>query len=235
MVKRSRDHVSTIRTFAGRNDSDRAKREVADLAAMYEGLSTREDFVKRFPDFPVRSPLVDYLTAEEYSNSTPLLFVITYPSEAYTTVAEWSRQDSGSSRQQLRGSFDRERALFDGVDVSAGRGGRFLLDVDLRSRSGSTGHTPVYVQRFETNRRAVSARSSLDVFDEGTVEIGHTTWERIFYHQDPGIDYPEDGDVVYTYVARIGRYLIAAAPSGTAWDERTDDSTDLLKQTWLFG
>ena len=44
----------------------------------------------------------------------------------------------------------------------------------------------------------------------------------------------EQGDIIYTYLTRIGSYLIAASPSLTAWEEQSDGATDPLERTWLF-
>jgi hypothetical protein len=283
IVRQSRDKVSTIRRFSERGDLDRAEREVSGLAAFYSRLSTKSIFTRKFPNFPVGSPLLDYLTAETYSTETPLLFVVSYPAEGYTTTVRadesWdirSRLASSITDRDLQSYFERETTLFSGVDTDTGRTGRIFLNVHLNS--GEVRHSPVYVQQFESARSAEDAHQSLvdsSVFVEGTEDIGRTTWEHAFYYQEIPVDYPrngyvvydtdgnvvydedgdirrdtarltiydvgadrepdEQGDIVYAYLTRIGRYLIAASPSLTAWEEQPDGVTDPLEQTWLFG
>ncbi len=274
IVRQSREHVATIRTFSERGDLDRADRELSELAALFGELSTRSEFVATFPDFPIRSPPLEYLTTGTYDDSTPLSFVVGYPDEAYTTLvradAPWevrTRRTDSLSDRVLEAHFASEAAVFGGVDVQTGRTGRLFLDVHLnRDRAR---HTPVYVQRYadvERARRALSTVLDGSPAVEGTVAIGRTTWERIFYVANSPVDHATAGhvvrdgdgnviyegthgsrsrdapgsgpgdreDVVYTYLSRIGRYVIAAAPSATAWEERPDGTNDPLKETWLF-
>jgi hypothetical protein len=281
IVRRSRERVATIRRFSERGDSDRAERAVSSLSTLYSRWSTRSIFERRFPDFPAGPPLVDYLTDDGYSASTPLVFVVSYPSETYTTVARadgpWeirSRLASGITDRELQGYFRRAATLFGGVDTDTGRTGRVFLNVHLRT--DSIRHLPVYLQRFGSTRRAEDVYSSLvgsSVFLEGSEDIGRTALQRAFYYQEIPVEYPRDGylvydsdgnvvydedgditrdtdrtirfqeggdrnpdeqgDIVYTYLATAGRYLIAAAPSLTAWEERPAGTNDPLRNTWL--
>jgi hypothetical protein len=283
IVGQSRDRVATIRRFSERGDTDRVEEEVSRLATLYDRLSDRSVFERRFPDFPVGAPLIDYLTPAAYSASTPLVFVASYPAETYTTMvraeASWSvrsRLASEVTDGDLRNFFARETALFRGVDTAAGRTGRVFLNVHLQR--GRVRHSPVYLQRFEGDRQAAAALSSLvgsSVFVEEPVDIGRTTWERAYYYQEIPVAYPRngyvvydpdgnvvydedgdidrdtdrtrtyaaggdrrrnvEGDIVYGYLARAGRYLIAAAPSLTAWEERPDGAEAPLRRTWLSG
>jgi hypothetical protein len=283
VVRQSRNHVATIRRFSERGDTDRAEQEVSALATLYDRLSTRSLFERRFPSFPVGDPLISYLTRDSYSASTPLLFVVSYPGQTYTTVARaegsWevrSRRVSDITDRDLRSFFERETVLFGGVDTDTGRTGRLFLNVHLNA--GRVRHTPLYVQRFESDQRATDAYSSLvgsSVFVEEPFDMGRTTWQRAFYYQEIPVEYPrngyvvydpdgnvvydedgdvrrdtdrmtiydvggdrrydEDGDIVYSYLTKIGRYVLAAAPSLTAWEERPDGTDDPLRQTWLAG
>lgn len=84
-------------------------------------------------------------------------------------------------------------------------------------------------------------RDGYVVYDEdGHViydEDGHIqkdTEQETVYNIDGARKPDEDGDIVYIYFTRIGRYLVAASPSMTAWEERDENANTPLKQTWLF-
>lgn len=43
----------------------------------------------------------------------------------------------------------------------------------------------------------------------------------------------EEDDIVYTYLTRIGRYIVAAHPTLTPWEEQSGGELDPLRNTWL--
>jgi hypothetical protein len=205
IIQQSNGHLATIRRFSERGDLDRAEQEVSRLAAYYNQLSRRGNLQPRFSDFPIHAPLINYLTADDYTPSTPLVFVIGDPTEGYTTVARanesWevrSRSVSAIRDQTVQHFFEQEAALFRGVAVETGRTGHVHLNVHLHT--DSVRHSPIYLQRFDSEQRAQDAYSSLlegSVFVEESINMGRTTWGLAYYYQEISVDYPRDGYVVY--------------------------------------
>jgi hypothetical protein len=71
------------------------------------------------------------------------------------------------------------------------------------------------------------------IYDEDGDIINDTEQETV-YDIGGERDRDEDGDIVYIYFTRIGRYLVASSPSMTAWEERADGANNPVEETWLM-
>lgn len=305
IIQQSGMYVSNVERYAERGDIDEVEKELSKFTSYYRTLSSRDDLQEEFPDLPIHARLANYITLDSYSQSTPLVFVVSYPDENYRTVVRadesWDVRTKVTSKmtsRDLQRYDEKQAALFNGVHSATGRTGRLFFNVHLE-RKGIR-HVPVYLQRYEDPRTARNAYASLldsSVFVEETVRIGRTEWHRGYYFQalnfeyrpirDKYLVYDDDGtvlyekeraskrqgrqlavksgyvlldnrgnvvydgdgkidqlqvdagnpdeedDIVYTYLTRIGQYILAAHPTLTPWEQQSGRELDPLRETWL--
>ncbi|MFC7173410.1 hypothetical protein ACFQL0_08645 [Haloplanus litoreus] len=89
-------------------------------------------------------------------------------------------------------------------------------------------HTSLFVQRYTDVSAATAAVRTL--FDtavgrEGDFSFGRDRWHRVYYEAD--------GDVTYAFLIQAGPFVLVAAPSEVAWEERVD-WTEPLDRLWLW-
>jgi hypothetical protein len=89
-------------------------------------------------------------------------------------------------------------------------------------------HTSLFVQHYDGVAAATDAVETLletAVSQEGWYSFGRDRWRQVYYQAD--------GDVTYAYLIQAGPFVLVAAPSEVAWEERVD-WTDPLDRLWLW-
>jgi hypothetical protein len=89
-------------------------------------------------------------------------------------------------------------------------------------------YSSLFVQQYddaEAARAAVDSLFQTSVSREGEYSFGRDRWHRVYYHAD--------GDVTYAFLIRAGSFVLVAAPSEVAWEERVD-WTEPLDRLWLW-
>ncbi|MFB6124132.1 MAG: hypothetical protein ABEJ78_11825 [Haloferacaceae archaeon] len=242
------DHLATVRKFAGRGDLDRVDEELARLATFYRSIRN-ELFVKRsLSDRLIDNRLYRWLddgtNDDEDEDDDEGDGVDPRPGffEVYHGETEFGAYVYDGPQFVERDPFPDAtlaptRDRFAAVGESAGR----EASVYLRSYAipaaaeqpdpldpTAYAATSFFLQRFADSAASGRALSNLvdgPVAQEGTYSFGRDAWRRIYYTYE--------GDVVYAFLIRAGRYLLVAAPSRVAWEERVD-WTGPLDRTWLW-
>lgn len=238
-------YYRNVEKFANRGDWDRADEE---LAAMYDYYDMRQRWyviAQELSNEPTRGRLLEALRAGEIPGDLrkrhgvaqgvdPGLFEIYYPTADYRTYAYTG--DTSLVYGDPIDHHDRKAfRQFAGIDEEVGRTGRIYVVADLvsgRSRKRWTyelSNEVVYLQGYSSPAaasRAVERMLRSAVSQEGTETLGGREWLRVYYYYD--------GDITYVYLLQAGRFLLSAAPSRTAWEERPEHWTDPLKLTWLW-
>ncbi|AZH25052.1 hypothetical protein [Haloplanus aerogenes] len=248
-------HLATTRRFANRGDLDRVDEELERLHDYLAGI--RSDlFVRRvLSDRQVDATLYRNLhdgTADsddsdddDDDEAAPGLFECYhstgYAGYAYAGPRYIEREPFGDAPgddinegQEL---LARQRLHFDAVGESTGRNGFAYVvsyavpeadeqPTDLNPLDYP--HTSLFVQHYDGVQAATDAAETLfdtSVSREGTYSFGRDEWHQVYYHAD--------GDVSYAYLIQAGPYVVVAAPSEVAWEERVD-WTDPLDRLWLW-
>lgn len=246
-------HLATIRRFADRGDLDRVDEELERLHDYLRGI--RSDlFVRRvLSDRQVDAALyrhlhdgtVDSDDDEDDDEADPGLFEC-YHSTGYAGYAyagpryiernpfgEAPGDDPNEGRELLA----RQRRHFDAAGESTGRNGyAYVVSYAIPDEADQPAdltpldypYTSLFVQQYDGVAAATDAVEALfdtSVSREGRYSFGRDRWHRVYYHAD--------GDVTYAYLIQAGAYVLVAAPSEVAWEERVD-WTEPLDRLWLW-
>jgi hypothetical protein len=236
----------TVEKFAHRGDWDRADEALAEMYTFYETRQRGHTIDQELSNDPIQGLLLRTMRAESIpgavherhdvrANVDPALFEVYHPPSRYGEYA-YSEQDTrvwGDAiipRYDLT-AFEQLDELQEGIE----RTGAAYVVANLRSERQPKRWTyelpneVVSLQRYVSSAAAVRAVDGMieaAVSQEGTEDLGGREWRRVYYY--------DDGDITYAYLLRAGRYLLATAPSRTAWEERREHWTDPLKLTWLW-
>lgn len=227
-------HLDVTRTFANRGDIDRAQEELDRLGTFLDDVGGRRFVNRNMSRNPVRNRLLSFLRGDRAAGGDP--FEVWAPESRFTTYAY-----GGSSHLEAEapgGPFDERYASRFGPALSGERRGAvYVLARRLPDRSDQPDPlTPeaypsnaLVVQAFPDGATAAAARQALvedaPLTVEGERQLGGATMERIYYS---GV-----GDVVDAFLFHTAEFLIVAAPSEVAWNERVNWSAG-LRRTWLW-
>jgi hypothetical protein len=252
-------HVSTIERFGRRGDLDRVDEELARLADYLRGI--RSDlFVRRvLSDRQIDSALYRYLHDDTLDpedrdddedddgddDPPPGLFEVRhssgYAGYAYGGPRYIARDpfgaDPDADTNEGRELLARQRTDFEAVGEATDRTGFAYVvsyavpdatdqPVDLEPLEYD--RTALFVQRYADATAAGAAVDALfdtSVSREGTYSFGRDDWHRVYY--------PADGDVTYAFLIQAGPFVLVAAPSEVAWEERVA-WTEPLDRLWLW-
>jgi len=249
-------HLATIRRFADRGDLDRVDEELERLYDYLRGI--RSDlFVRRvLSDRQVDATLYRTLhdgTADadddddDNDEADPGLFEIHHS-------ADYAGYAYGGPRYIDRDPFDddpgddgsvnagqellaRQRLQFETAGEATGRTGfAYVVSYAIPDEDDQPPDldpldypsTSLFIQQYEGVGAATDAVETLldtSVSQEGTYSFGRDEWRRVYYRGN--------GDVVYAYLIQAGPFVLVAAPSEVAWEERVD-WTDPLDRLWLW-
>lgn len=245
-------HVATIQRFADRGDLDRVDEELERLHDYLRGI--RSDlFVRRvLSDRQIDATLYRNLhdgtpddDDDDDDEADPGLFEV-YHSTGYAGYAyagpryverEPFGDRPGGGVNEGRELLARQRLDFDAVGEATGRNGfAYVVSYAIPDEDNQPAdlspldypHTSLFIQHYDGVAAASGAVETLldtSTSDEGTYSFGRDRWQQVYYHAD--------GDVVYAYLIQAGPYVLVAAPSETAWEERVD-WTDPLDRLWLW-
>ncbi|WP_251330037.1 hypothetical protein [Haloplanus pelagicus] len=248
-------HVETIRRFGSRGDLDRIDVELERLYDYLEGI--RSDlFVRRvLSDRQIDARLYRHLHDDtpdstddgddEDDEALPGLFEIYHSAEyagyAYGGPRYIEREpfgdDAGNDENEGLELLARQRTHFDAVSEPAGRTGfAYLVSYAIPPAESQPtdfdpldyDHTSLFVQRYDDVTAAGDAVGTLfdtGVGREGVYSFGRDRWHRVYYDAD--------GDVTYAFLIQAGPFVLVAAPSEVAWEERVG-WTDPLDRVWLW-
>ena len=248
-------HVATIRRFADRGDLDRVDEELERLHDYLRGIRS-EGFVRRvLSDRQIDAALYRHLhddtvdadddEDDEDDEADPGLFEVHHS-------ADYAGYAYGGPRYIERDPFDDAP----GDDVNAGRELLARQELQFEAAGEATGRrgfayvvsyavpdaadqpsalepldyprTSLFIQHYDDVAAAGEAVDTLldsSVSQEGAYSFGRDRWRRVYYRGD--------GDVVYAYLIQAGPFVVVAAPSEVAWEERVD-WTAPLDRLWLW-
>ena len=248
-------HVATIRRFADRGDLDRVDEELERLHDYLGGI--RSDlFVRRvLSDRQIDATLYRHLhdgtpdddddDNDDDDEAAPGLFEV-HHSTGYSGYAyagpryiqrdpfdDAPNDDENTGRELLA----RQRLQFEAPSEATGRTGFAYVvsyavpDADAQPSNLDPldyPYTSLFVQRYDGVDAATEAVETLletAVSQEGWYSFGRDRWRRVYYRGD--------GDVTYAYLIQAGPFVLVAAPSEVAWEERVD-WTAPLDRLWLW-
>ena len=239
------DYYRTVKKFADRGDWDRADEELSEMHTFYETRQREYVIGEELSNDPIQGRLLPTLRADSIpkelrerrgvqADVDPALFEVYHPASRYGQYA-YSNQDPAVYGKAID-SHDRETFnQFSELQEGFERTGSAFVVANLRSRRQPkrwTHELPnevISIQRYVSTaaaRRAVEQMLEASVSEEGTESLGGRSWTQVYYYYD--------GDITYAYLLQAGRFLLAASPSRTAWEERPDHWTDPLQLTWLW-
>ncbi|WP_251344013.1 hypothetical protein [Haloplanus halophilus] len=249
-------HIATVRRFGRRGDLDRIDVELERLYEYLRGI--RSDlFVRRvLSDRQIDARLYRHLhddtldPEDEDENgddeeADPGLFELHhstgYAGYAYSGPRYIEREpfgdDAGGDENEGRELLARQRTHFDAVGEATGRTGfAYVVSYAIPEVADQPtdfdpleyDRTPLFVQRYadvSAAGAAVDALFDTAVSREGAYSFGRDRWHRVYYEAG--------GDVTYAFLIQAGPYVLVAAPSEVAWEERVD-WTDPLDRLWLW-
>lgn len=251
-------HLATIRRFADRGDLDRVDEELERLHDYFRGIRS-EHFVRRvLSDRQVDAALYRHLhdgtvdaddgdDEDDDDDPPPGLFEC-HHSTGYSGYAyggpRYIERDPfgdtpGSDRSENAGRdlLARQRRHFEAADEATGRTGfAYVVSYAVPDEAEQPSdldpldypYTSLFVQAYDGVGAATDAVDTLfdtSVSREGSYSFGRDEWHRVYYRGA--------GDVVYAYLIQAGPYVVAAAPSEVAWEERVD-WTEPLDRLWLW-
>jgi hypothetical protein len=250
-------HVATIRRFGDRGDLDRIDEELERLHGYLAGI--RSDlFVRRIlSDRQIDARLYRRLHDDtldpddrddddsEDEEAPPGLFEL-YHSSGYAGYAyggpryierEPFGDDPGDDENEGRALLARQRRHFDAAGEPTDRTGfAYVVSYAIPDEADQPTdfepldyeYTSLFVQRYPDDAAASAAVGTLfetSVSREGDFSFGRDRWHRVYYQAD--------GDVTYAFLTRAGPFVLVAAPSEVAWEERVD-WTEPLDRLWLW-
>jgi hypothetical protein len=224
-----RYHLGVVRKFRGRDDHDRVAEELERLSQFYGGAAA-EPFVRRtMSRDPVRNRLLRWLGG---GTDARVVYELRHPASGFAAYAHPDERTPAVEPPVDRAERLRYDRLF-GPLVRGRRVDRYYVvprvlpdvdentdgddDFDIPRRLNERPGQPILIQRFpDAETAAGEVQTALDgpVAPEGQYSFGRDLWRRVFYRVDD--------DVVYAFLVRAGRFLVATAPSETAWEERVD-------------
>jgi len=250
-------HIATIERFANRGDLDRVDEELERLYDYLSGIRSPL-FVRRvLSDRQIDAELYRHLHDEtagsddddDDDEADPGLFELhhsaDYSGYAYNGAQHLERDPfgdvpgtpAGADRNPGAELLAQQRVDFDPVGEATGRTGfAYVVSHAIPDEEDQPAdldplnyeHTSLFIQRYESVAAAATAVETLfdtAVSREGEYSFGRETWHRVYYHAD--------GDVVYAFLIQAGQFVLVAAPSEVAWEERLD-WTDPLDRLWLW-
>jgi hypothetical protein len=222
-------HLEVIRRFARRDDHDRVAEELTRLENFYRGAITAPFVRRAMPDDPVQNRLLRWLGGGE---GIPVVFAVRHPASRFAAYAypgerrtllgdpvgpaerrRYDRRFGPLARGDRRDVYYLVPTLLPDVDDNTDDDARLSIPEEL----GDQPSLPLYVQRFPDAETAANAETALlngPVAAEGRYSFGRDLWRRVYYRVGD--------DVLYAYLVRAGEFLVATAPSETAWEERVD-------------
>jgi len=245
-------HVATTRRFADRGDLDRVDEELERLHDYLGGI--RSDlFVRRvLSDRQIDATLYRSLhdgtvddDDDDDDEAAPGLFEV-HHSTGYSGYAyagpRYIERDPfddapGDDENAGRELLARQRLRFEAPSETAGRTGfAYLVSYAVPDEDDQPStlapldypYTSLFVQHYDGVDAAADAVETLlgtAVSQEGSYSFGRDRWRRVYYRAD--------GDVTYAYLIQAGPFVLVAAPSEVAWEERVD-WTDPLDRLWLW-
>jgi len=247
-------HLATIRRFSDRGDLDRVDEELERLHDYLRGI--RSDlFVRRvLSDRQVDASLYRHLhdgtpdsddDEDNDDEADPGLFEC-YHSDGYAGYAyagpRYIERDPfdgtpGADANEGRELLARQRRHFDAAGESTDRNGyAYVVSYAVPDETDQPAaltpldypYTSLFVQHYDGVEAATAAVETLfdtSVSREGRYSFGRDRWHRVYYHAG--------GDVTYAYLIQAGPYVLVAAPSEVAWEERVD-WTEPLDRLWLW-
>ena len=253
-------HVETIRRFGTRGDLDRVDVELERLYDYLRGI--RSDlFVRRvLSDRQIDARLYRHLhddtvdddegdddddEGDDDDEAAPGLFEV-YHSSGYAGYAYGGPRyverdpfgdDDANDENEGAELLARQRTQFESVGEAAGRTGfAYVVSYAVPDEEDQPtdlepldyDHTSLFVQQYEDVAAAGAAVERLydtAVSREGSYSFGRDRWDRVYYEAD--------GDVTYAFLIRAGPFVLVAAPSEVAWEERVD-WTEPLDRLWLW-
>jgi hypothetical protein len=248
-------HVATTRRFADRGDLDRVDEELERLHDYLGGI--RSDlFVRRvLSDRQIDATLYRNLhdgtvddnddDDDDEDEADPGLFEIHhstgYSGYAYAGPRYIQRDpfddapgDDENTGQEL---LARQRLQFEAPSEATGRTGfAYVVSYAVPDEDDQPSnlapldypYTSLFVQHYDGVAAATDAVEALletSVSQEGWYSFGRDRWRRVYYRAD--------GDVTYAYLIQAGPFVLVAAPSEVAWEERVD-WTAPLDRLWLW-
>lgn len=245
-------HVATTRRFADRGDLDRVDEELERLHDYLGGI--RSDlFVRRvLSDRQIDATLYRSLhdgtvddDDDDDDEADPGLFEV-HHSTGYSGYAyagpRYIERDPfddapGDDENAGRELLARQRLRFEAPSETAGRTGfAYLVSYAVPDEDDQPStlapldypYTSLFVQHYDGVDAAADAVETLlgtAVSQEGSYSFGRDRWRRVYYRAD--------GDVTYAYLIQAGPFVLVAAPSEVAWEERVD-WTGPLDRLWLW-
>ncbi|AXG06643.1 hypothetical protein DU500_09480 [Haloplanus rubicundus] len=243
-------HVATIRRFADRGDLDRVDEELERLHDYLGGI--RSDlFVRRvLSDRQIDAALYRHLhddtdDDDDDDEADPGLFEVHhstgYSGYAYAGPRYVERDpfddapgdDDNAGRELLA----RQRLQFEPPSEATGRTGfAYVVSYAVPDEDEQPSnlapldypYTSLFVQHYDGVAAATDAVETLletAVSQEGWYSFGRDRWRQVYYRAD--------GDVTYAYLIQAGPFVLVAAPSEVAWEERVD-WTAPLDRLWLW-
>ncbi|WP_248897334.1 hypothetical protein [Haloplanus halobius] len=247
-------HLATIERFSDRGDLDRVDEELTRLYDYLRGirsdhfvrtvLSDRQIDSALYRDLHDGTPDGDDDDDDDEDEAAPGLFELYhstgYAGYAYNGPRYIEREpfgDDASDENEGQELLARQRRDFGAASEATDRTGfAYVVSYAVPNVSNQpTGlepldyqHTSLFVQRYADAQAASAAADTLfetSVTREGTYSFGRDRWHRVYYQGG--------GDVVYAFLIQAGPFVVVAAPSETAWEERID-WTEPLDRTWLW-
>lgn len=245
-------HVATTRRFADRGDLDRVDEELERLHDYLGGI--RSDlFVRRvLSDRQIDATLYRSLhdgtvddDDDDDDEADPGLFEV-HHSTGYSGYAyagpRYIERDPfddapGDDENAGRELLARQRLRFEAPSETAGRTGfAYVVSYAVPDEDDQPStlapldypYTSLFVQHYDGVDAAADAVETLlgtAVSQEGSYSFGRDRWRRVYYRAD--------GDVTYAYLIQAGPFVLVAAPSEVAWEERVD-WTGPLDRLWLW-
>jgi len=248
-------HVATIQRFGNRGDLDRIDEELERLYAYLRGI--RSDlFVRRvLSDRQIDADLYRHLHDDtvdpedggddDDDEAPPGLFEIYHSAEyagyAYSGPRYVERDpfgdDEDDDENEGQALLARQRTHFDAVSEPADRTGfAYVVSYGVPDVANQPTdlepldypHASLFVQRYtDVSAASAAVRTLFDtaVGREGDYSFGRDRWHRVYYEAD--------GDVTYAFLIQAGPFVLVAAPSEVAWEERVD-WTEPLDRLWLW-
>lgn len=221
------ERLQRLETLRSRGDWDALQSALSEMAAQYTTWSTETYVARTFPVDPIGGRFARLLTA---SGQTGEAGIAVY--HAPTNHLSRVQADATTYDGELPGSrvdIQQYQSRLGPVDIVAFRTSRAYLTYTAIGYGNQS--EPVYIQQY---RDADAARGAIrrmlsesgGVTAEGTESLGSTEWRRIFYRAN--------NELTYAHLLRSGRYVLTAAPSRRAWDERGPDWTAPLSLAWFW-
>ncbi|SDM74194.1 hypothetical protein SAMN04487949_2460 [Halogranum gelatinilyticum] len=230
-------HSSVTRKFVARGDMDRAREELTRWRGFYTARTTDTFVDEVLSDGPIQNRLVRLAAGAPTDDDERLLLGVShlatgFRAYAYSGTADGRRDFSSTPAADAEGVDTAE--AFVPFGYAEGRVdetvlvARLLPDGFRRGNAGRLDGNELYVQEYAGVAEATAAVDALlagPLTQEGSYDFGSTAWRRVYAR--------EPDDALYAFLVQAGPYVLTAAPSLTAWEERVDWSVP-FEHTWLW-